>query len=131
MPIAVAVVRHEDRFLVGQRPAGAALEGLWEFPGGKVQGHETLEEAATRECLEEAGLDVEVLHAYPSRLHQYDHDRVHLHFFACRPLDPGQTPRAPFRWAPRDQLSRYEFPAGNERLLRYLIHEEQPSGGER
>jgi 8-oxo-dGTP diphosphatase len=119
-PIAVAVVEHAGRFLVGRRPAGVVLAGYWEFPGGKVCERESAEEAARRECLEETGVAVEVLHAYPSQLHQYDHGRVHLQFFACRPIDPHAEPRAPFRWVRREDLPLYRFPAGNQRLLESL-----------
>ena len=55
-PIAIAVVLHNDCVLIGVRPAGATLAGLWEFPGGKIEAGETPNEAAERECLEETGL---------------------------------------------------------------------------
>jgi 8-oxo-dGTP diphosphatase len=51
-PIAVAVVEHDDRVLIGQRPPGVVLGGLWEFPGGKIFEGESAEEAAVRECRE-------------------------------------------------------------------------------
>ncbi len=51
--IAIAVVEHDGNFLIGLRPSGAVLGGLWEFPGGKVEPDETPEAAAARECLEE------------------------------------------------------------------------------
>ena len=47
--IAVAVVEHDDRFLVGQRPAGKPLAGYWEFPGGRVEEGESPQQAAIRE----------------------------------------------------------------------------------
>ena len=58
--IAVAVVEHDGRFLVGLRPAGKPLAGFSEFPGGKVHSGETPAEAAERECREETGLSVVV-----------------------------------------------------------------------
>jgi mutator protein MutT len=119
--IAIAVVEHADQFLIGQRPAGAALAQLWEFPGGKVEPGETFAAAAVRECHEEAGLHVAVIDQYPEQWQQYDHDRVHLHFFRCRPVDPSQPPRAPYRWVPRQALADYEFPAGNRALLAQLL----------
>src|SRR5437764_2006476 len=57
-PIAVAVVEKDGHFLVGQRPEGVSLAGLWEFPGGKIEPGESPEAAAVRECLEETGVDV-------------------------------------------------------------------------
>jgi mutator protein MutT len=118
--IAIAVVEHAGCFLIGPRPAGVPLEGLWEFPGGKVGQGETPAEAAARECLEETGLQVEVGLPYPEHLHEYEHGRVHLHFFACRPLSPQDAPRPPFRWVPRRQLGEFSFPAGNRALLESL-----------
>lgn len=121
IPIAIAVVEHEGRFLIGQRPAGVPLAGLWEFPGGKIQPGESPEEAAVRECLEETGLAVCSLFRYPERAERYTHGEVQLHFIACRLADPRQmAPTAPFRWVGRDQLADYSFPRGNDQVLEIL-----------
>lgn len=120
-PIAIAVVEHRGCFLIGRRGPGTALAGLWEFPGGKVRSSaETLEQAAVRECHEETGIRVRVLHAYPDRVQQYDHGCVRLHFFACVPVDDGAPPKPPFQWVDRADLPRHEFPAGNRGLLQQL-----------
>jgi mutator protein MutT len=122
VPIAVAVVEHDDRFLIGQRPPGVVLAGFWEFPGGKVFQGESAEEAAVRECREETGIEVEALGTYGQRLYHYDHGAVRLHFVACRPHDPLRPPSAPFRWVERQDLSHYHFPPANEDLLGVLMH---------
>jgi mutator protein MutT len=119
--IAIAVVEHEDRFLIGLRPDEIALGGLWEFPGGKVEPGEAAEDAALRECREETGLDVEIVGEYPPRLERYEHATVHLRFFACRPRNPSQGSHGPFRWVSRSSLSDYAFPAGNRELLKTLL----------
>ncbi|HEX9559269.1 MAG TPA: NUDIX domain-containing protein, partial [Reyranella sp.] len=49
---AVALVDVDGRVLIAQRPAGKAMAGLWEFPGGKVDPGETPEEALVRELHE-------------------------------------------------------------------------------
>ena len=120
-PIAIAVVEHEGRFLIGQRPEGVPLAGLWEFPGGKIEAGETPEAAAVRECLEETGLAVEPLFRYPEHVQEYDHDRVRLFFIACR-LVPGSNaqPSGPFQWSARGALENFEFPRGNRGLLALL-----------
>ena len=122
IPIAIAVVEHQNQFLIGQRPTGVPLAGLWEFPGGKIEPGESPEATAGRECLEEAGVAVETLFRYPVHVEAYDHGQVELHFIACRPLDraPGE-PTLPFRWVARTDLGRYEFPRGNRRLLQLLL----------
>ena len=120
-PIAIAVVEHAGRFLVGQRPTGVPLAGLREFPGGKIEPGETPEAAAVRECLEETGLRVEPLFRYPEHVQQYDHDKVQLVFIACG-LVAGSfvEPLRPFQWIARENLSRHEFPSGNRGLLDIL-----------
>lgn len=118
--IAIAVVQDNGRFLVGLRPAGTALAGYSEFPGGKVEPGELPARAAVRECLEETGLPVEVIDAFPEHVHQYPHGRVRLLFFDCRPRQTGLKPRAPFRWVERVELPSLQFPAGNDGLLALL-----------
>jgi len=123
-PIAIAVVEHAGRFLIGQRPPGVPLAGLWEFPGGKIQPGETPEAAAVRECLEETGLAIEAVHRYPDQQQQYDHGNVQLFFIACRLVGESIDPMEPFLWVPQADLCRYTFPAGNIRLLRLLAENE-------
>jgi 8-oxo-dGTP diphosphatase len=120
-PIAIAVVEHEGRFLIGRRSEGVPLAGLWEFPGGKVELGESPEDAAVRECHEEAGLEVEPVCCYLEEVHRYDHDSVHLFFVACRLLSAEIVPQPPFEWVPREGLSQREFPKGNCRLLDLLL----------
>jgi mutator protein MutT len=118
--VAVAVVEDGGRVLVGQRPEGVPLAGLWEFPGGKVRLGETPERAAVRECLEETGLEIEVVGSYGVTAHSYPHGWVRIHFFTCRLTSTASLLRPPFRWIPLDELDRYPFPAANARVIRHL-----------
>ncbi|MBT7647689.1 MAG: NUDIX domain-containing protein, partial [Rhodospirillaceae bacterium] len=56
--VACALVDADDRVLLAMRPAGKAMAGLWEFPGGKVDPGETPEAALIRELKEELAIDV-------------------------------------------------------------------------
>lgn len=120
LPIAVAVVLSEGRVLIGRRPEGVPLAGLWEFPGGKVAQGETASEAAARECREETGLAVEVGELDLEVVHSYPHGRLKIGFFPARPLDPAAEPRLPFRWVRLGDLPDYSFPPANAGMIARL-----------
>ena len=118
--IAISVVEQEGRFLVGQRENDSVLPGLMEFPGGKVGPHEAIESAAVRECLEETGLEVQVVRHEMTCCASYQHGQVELHFFRCRVAPttcPRAAPKTPFRWVTKEALFELEFPAGNREML--------------
>jgi 8-oxo-dGTP diphosphatase len=56
--VAVALIDSDRRVLLAQRPEGKPLQGLWEFPGGKIDPGETPEAALSRELKEELNIMV-------------------------------------------------------------------------
>jgi 8-oxo-dGTP diphosphatase len=128
--IAVAVVRRHDQVLIGRRPAGVPLAGLWEFPGGKVLEGEDPRAAAARECLEETGLAVRIGRPYADVVYPYEHGTLRLHFFAATPLEPAQTPRKPFHWVAIANLQSYRFPPANAGILAKLLQEIASNGND-
>jgi 8-oxo-dGTP diphosphatase len=130
-PIAVAVVVHEGNVLVGTRAANAAeAAGFDEFPGGKVEPHESAAEAAARECLEETGVAVRMLDRACTVIAQQPPLRT-ISFHWAAPLDAGVPPRQPFAWLPIAELPRRRFPGANAAVLTMLRteHAAQDHGG--
>ncbi|MBA4343426.1 MAG: 8-oxo-dGTP diphosphatase MutT [Methylibium sp.] len=70
----------EGRFLLTSRPAGKVYAGYWEFPGGKLEAGETVEQALKRELQEELGITIGAAHPWKIELMDYPHARVRLHF---------------------------------------------------
>lgn len=70
----------QGRVLMGQRPAGKAYAGWWEFPGGKIEARETVDAALARELEEELGIRIAASFPWVLREHSYEHARVRLHF---------------------------------------------------
>ncbi|WP_280428167.1 NUDIX domain-containing protein [Nocardia brasiliensis] len=59
-----AVVAHDGKVLLLQRPADDFMGGIWELPSGKVDPGETLDQALVREVKEETGLDIAGIRKY-------------------------------------------------------------------
>lgn len=124
--IAVAVVVDGGRVLVGRRESDAAdAAGCDEFPGGLVEPGETAAEAAGRECLEETGIGIVVGERLDCALAPSSRGAVEIHFFRCRPRDPG-PPRAPFAWRPVASLDPGAFPGPNQQVISALLAEHAP-----
>ena len=83
VPVDVAVgvlVDASGRFLLTSRPAGKVYAGYWEFPGGKLEAGETVEQALRRELHEELGITIAAVQPWKIELMDYPHARVRLHF---------------------------------------------------
>lgn len=83
LPVDVAVgvlIDPEGRFLLTSRPQGKVFAGYWEFPGGKLEAHETVDQALRRELHEELGITIGPTYPWKVELMDYPHARVRLHF---------------------------------------------------
>lgn len=79
--VAVGVLLREDKsFLLTSRPAGKAYAGYWEFPGGKLEAGETVEQALRRELQEELGIEIGDAVPWKVEMVDYPHALVRLHF---------------------------------------------------
>ncbi len=79
--VAVGVlIRPDGRFLLTSRPQGKVYAGYWEFPGGKLEAGETVEEALRRELIEEIGVTIGTVHPWKVERVDYPHALVKLHF---------------------------------------------------
>ncbi len=82
-PVDVAVgvlIDAGGRFLMTSRPDGKVYAGYWEFPGGKLEAGETVEQALRRELHEELGLTIGDAQPWKVEIVDYAHARVRLHF---------------------------------------------------
>jgi 8-oxo-dGTP diphosphatase len=79
--VAVGVlIRADGQFLLTSRPAGKVYEGYWEFPGGKIEAGETVEQALRRELQEEIGITIAAARPWRVEMVDYPHALVRLHF---------------------------------------------------
>ncbi|KAF1047920.1 NUDIX domain-containing protein [Xylophilus sp.] len=84
--VAVGVLIGPDgALLLTSRPEGKPYAGYWEFPGGKLEAGETVEQALRRGLEEELGIVIGTAHAWKVTEHDYPHALVRLHW--CKVFD--------------------------------------------
>ncbi|MCE9632197.1 MAG: NUDIX domain-containing protein [Planctomycetia bacterium] len=120
--IAVAVVVHDGRVLVGRRAEQATdAAGLHEFPGGKVEPGESPEAAAERECLEETGVAIRVRRLLDRGTGSAANGPLEILFFEAAAHEDDREPRMPFTWMPLAALPALSFPAANAGVIAALV----------
>ena len=117
--VTAAVIVRDGRVLICQRPEGKNCAMLWEFPGGKQERGETLEDCIRRECLEELGLHLRVERKLGEVVQPYPDRTVHLHFFLCRAEEkvPQRLEHRAVAWVLPGELNHYTFCPADERML--------------
>jgi len=122
--VAVALVDADGRVLLAQRPAGKALAGLWEFPGGKVHPGEAPEAALIRELKEELGIDVTEACLAPLTFasHRYESFHLLMPLYVCRRWNGTVTPREgqALAWVRPHKLGDYALPPADKPLVAML-----------
>ena len=115
------MIERDGEILITRRRPGAHLAGLWEFPGGKRQPGEDLDQALRREIAEELGISARVEDKIETIDWAYEDTRVRLHFFRCTALgEPRPLEGQEMAWVSRADLGRYEFPPADAALLAHL-----------
>ena len=114
--VAAAVIRGTDRrILLARRPLDKHQGGLWEFPGGKVEAGEAVEQALARELHEELGIEVTQARPLIRVQHSYPERRVLLDVWEVTAFsgEPHGMEGQPLVWAAESELVNYQFPAAN------------------
>jgi len=122
---ACALVDVDNRVLIAQRPAGKSMEGLWEFPGGKIEQGETPETSLIRELQEELAITTWESCLAPLSFASYGYEKFHLlmPLFICRKWEGTPQPKEgqQLKWVRANKLRDYPMPPADEPLIPALI----------
>lgn len=121
--VTAAIIRDEhQRILIAQRPLEGLLGGLWEFPGGKQEEGETLEECLKREIKEELDIEIAVEDHFISVKHAFTHFKITLHTYECCYL--GGEPKAlgvhSWQWITEDDFDQFSFGKADRKVIAAL-----------
>jgi mutator protein MutT len=121
--IGVAVIWNDRRqILIDKRRHNGDMGGLWEFPGGKIEPGETVEECIAREIQEELGIKIEVGDRLITINHTYPNFQVTLIVHHCHHLkgEPQPIECSEVRWVELSDLEKYAFPEANIQIIEAL-----------
>jgi 8-oxo-dGTP diphosphatase len=121
---ACALIDADGRVLFAQRPAGKSMAGLWEFPGGKVEPGERLEQTLIRELDEELAIVVkeDCLAPFAFASHGYEGFHLLMPLYLCRRWDGIVTPREgqQLAWVRPKDMGAYQRPPADLPLVAQL-----------
>jgi 8-oxo-dGTP diphosphatase len=121
--VTAAVIRTGDAVLITRRPEGKPLAGMWEFPGGKLDGNESPRDGLRREIREELGLEVAVGAILETAYYRYDWGPVLILAFECRPLggEIRNIQVAEHRWVTLRELSSFALLPADYPIVETLL----------
>lgn len=121
----VALVNKHNEILYTQRPKGKIMEGLWEFPGGKVEPGETAEKALQRELMEELSIFVNIENLIPLTFasQEYDTFIMIMPLYICKHWTGEIIPNEgqAFNWVKVENLEDYPMPPADKPLLKHIV----------
>jgi A/G-specific adenine glycosylase len=122
--IGVGIIeREDDKILIALRPEEAMLGGLWEFPGGKQNDGEDIQQTVERELKEELGIQVQAYKELMSLKHTYSHFSITMHAWFCKLISGEAKPKESqeIKWVEISELEKFPFPKANKVLIEQLV----------
>ncbi|WP_444915757.1 8-oxo-dGTP diphosphatase MutT [Microbulbifer sp. TRSA007] len=118
--VAVGVVtRGDGKILIARRPDHLHMGGRWEFPGGKVEAGESVQEALYRELLEEVAIEVQELQPLVEIRHDYPEKTVLLDTWQVTRFRGEALGREQqeIKWVSAGELDNFHFPDANQAII--------------
>lgn len=123
--IAIIWNREHSQVLIDQRLPQGDFGSYWEFPGGKIEPHESVTACIKREIKEELGIDLEVDDHLLTLKYEYEHLHLTLIAHHAHMTNPDQPVQAiacqQVKWVKPSNLINYQFPAANYKIIDTLV----------
>tara|TARA_A100001011_G_C13595588_1_gene550041 strand:+ start:81 stop:470 length:390 start_codon:yes stop_codon:yes gene_type:complete len=118
-----AIIQEGEKFLISRRGPNEKSPGIWEFPGGKLEEGESLEECIKRELKEELSIDAVIGELYCSYTYKYPHVSYELYFYKIISFKgkPTKSVHDKFEWERLENFNKYDFLPGDDTVIEKLI----------
>lgn len=121
--VAAAIIRKNGKVLICQRGEGGNCAFLWEFPGGKLEVGESLENCLIRECKEELEIDVVVKDVFATTTYRYPDREIDFTFFEAEAFDDEikLNVHKDYKWVMPNELRNYNFCPADVEIIKRLV----------
>jgi len=121
--VGAGIIVRNGKILIGKRPKGKPLADFWEFPGGKQEANETIEQCLIRELKEELGIEAVIGSHIVDTGYQYPEGEFRLHVFFAHIDDNAKvTPvvHQALAWVTPQELDNYQLPPADVEIISVL-----------
>lgn len=119
--VVAAIIQKDGKYFATQRGYGE-FEGLWEFPGGKIEKNETGEEALIREIKEEFNADIKVDKYIGENLHHYPEKDIKLSFYKATLISDKieLLEHEDYKWITKNEKDNFEFAGADKEVFNMI-----------
>ena len=120
--VAAAIIKKNNKYFIAKRNRNKHLGGFYEFPGGKQDTNETLQETVIREIKEELDVNICVGNKLGEEHYKDEKINVHLHYFFCKIIsgDIVLKEHEDSAWVTKEEFKNYEFAEGDKDIISLL-----------
>lgn len=128
LKVCCCIIKQDLKTLILKRNSKGPRDGLWEFPGGKIEKGESELSCVIREVKEEIGLSLENINFFTRTKHEYDDINVELIGFIAEShiiSKPNLIVHSDYKWIKNSEFGKYAFPEANIKIIDELIESEK------
>ena len=120
--VAAAIIKKNNKYFIAKRNRNKHLGGFYEFPGGKQDTNETLQETVIREIKEELDVNICVGNKLGEEHYKDEKINVHLHYFFCKIIsgDIVLKEHEDSAWVSKEEFKNYQFAEGDKDIISLL-----------
>lgn len=120
--VVAGVIYKNNKFLIAKRNQKKSQGGLWEFPGGKIEKHETREEALIREINEEFDARIKIDKYLGENIHHYPEKDIKLFFYKATLLnyEIKLLEHEDYKWITKQEKEEFEFAEANKIVFKLM-----------
>jgi len=123
MKVVAAIIIKKNKYFIAQRNKNKHLGLKWEFPGGKVDVNESLEEALKREIREELNIEIAIIKKIVKKNYKDEKINIKVYYFECYHISGSflLNEHEDSKWISKNEMHNYDFVQADSKVFKYLL----------